>query len=169
MQIIRENARRDGLTDQEITFLEAYLAKHGVTTRAALVVLGGQPRWVCESVAEALDQLRPGCWLRQFSEQCHQNVMAELQLPIYKMGDDLAEHLQEEKDTPSALLAYAESLKAAARMVESLAQHAEWLKVEQADTHLILVSGPRLVVQALIDSGLLAPEQDTEDEDVENE
>lgn len=169
MKIDRKKAKADGMADHEISFVESYLQKHGINSSAALVMLGTKPLWVCQSVAEALDKLRPGCWLRQFSEQCHQTVTAEFQLPIYKQGDDLAQHLREEKDVPSALLAYAETLKAAAGMVESLAQHAEWLNVEQVNPHFIVVSGPWLVIHALIDKGLLVAKPGTDEEAEENE
>jgi hypothetical protein len=165
MNINRERAKADGLTDHEIAFVEAYLDKHGMNNRAAVVVLGTNPQWVCQTVAEALDQLRPGCWLRQVTDDCHEAVTAELQLPIFKQGDDLAEHLREEKDTKAALLAYAERLLAATSMVETLAKHAEWLEIEQADTHMILVSGPRLVIHSLIEEGVLALEPESDDED----
>ena len=164
MKIDRELAKADGLTDQEIAFVEAYLDKHDMNNRAAFVVLGTNSQWVCETVAEALDQLRPGCWLRQVTDECHETATAELQLPIFKQGDDLAEHLREEKDTKAALLAYAERLRAAAGMVETLAKHAEWLEIEQADTHFILVSGPGLVIHSLIEEGVLSLEPDSDDE-----
>ncbi len=69
MKIDRERAKADGLTDHEIAFVESYLDKHGINTRAAFVVLGTNPQWVCETVAEALDQLRPGCWFRHVTEE----------------------------------------------------------------------------------------------------
>jgi hypothetical protein len=104
-----------------------------------------------------------GCWLRQATEACHEKVTAELQLPIFKQGDDLAQHLLEEKDTKAALLAYAERLRSAAGMVETLVKHADGLEIEQADTHFILVSGPGLVIHSLIEEGVLAPEPDSDD------
>ena len=161
--IDRESAKANGLTDQEIAFVEAYLDKHDTSSSAALVVLGTRPQWLCETVAEALDQLRPGCWLRQMTEEAHKTLTAELHLPIFKQGDDLAEHLREEKDTKAALLAYAERLKGAAGMVETLAKQAEWLEIEQADTHFILVSGPGLFIHSLVEQGVLALEPDSEE------
>jgi|ERR1043165_1619250 hypothetical protein len=89
---------------------------------------------------------------------------AELRLPIFKQGDDLAEHLQQEKGTKAALLAYAERLKDATSLLETLAKHAEWLVIEQADTHFILVSGPAALIHSLVEEGVLALEIDTEDE-----
>lgn len=169
MKIDRKTAKVDGLTNKEIAFVESYLDEHAMSNGAALVVLGTNPRWVCETVAEALDQLRPGCWQRQITDQFHQKETAELLLPSFKQGDDLGEHLRQEKDTKAALLAYAERLKAATSMVETLAKHAEWLEIEQADTHLILVSGPGLVIHSLIEDGILAPEPSIEDEDGEAE
>lgn len=69
MKINRENARADGLTDEEIAFIEAYLDNHGIDDTAALVRLGKQLRLVIRTVAEALDQLRPGCWLDRRSDE----------------------------------------------------------------------------------------------------
>lgn len=164
MTIDRENAKADGLTDEEIAFIESHLDEHPINNRAAFVVLGTNPRWVIQSVAEALDQLRPGCWQRHLTEECHKTETAEFHLPIFKQGDDLGEHLRQEKDTTAALLAYAERLKAATSMVETLAKHAKWLMIEQADTHFILVSGPGLFIRGLIEDGVLTPELGTDEE-----
>jgi hypothetical protein len=89
---------------------------------------------------------------------------AELHLPIFKQGDDLAEHLQAEDDTKAALLAYADRLRAAASMVDAVAEHADRLKVEQADTHFILLSGPESLIWELTTQGLLTHES-TDEED----
>jgi hypothetical protein len=64
MMIDRDKAKADGLTGEEIAFVESYLDEHGINNDAALVKVGANLRWVTETVAEALDQLRPGCWLR---------------------------------------------------------------------------------------------------------
>ena len=69
MKIDRESAKGDGFTDQEIAFLESYLDQHPFNDRAALVVLGASPRWVSQGVAEAVDQLGPGCRLREDTEE----------------------------------------------------------------------------------------------------
>jgi hypothetical protein len=83
---------------------------------------------------------------------------AELKLPIFKQGDDLAQHLQDKKDTRAAMLAYAERMKTAASILEKLAEHGDRVAIEEADTHFILVSGPASLIRQLIDKGLLAPE-----------
>jgi hypothetical protein len=88
---------------------------------------------------------------------------AELQLPLFKQGDDLSEHLEEETGTRAALLAYAEQLRTAAGMLERLAEHADSLQVELADTHEIVVSGPAPLVRRLMAEGLLAEEVDVEE------
>jgi hypothetical protein len=64
MMIDRDKAKADGLTDEEIAFVESYLDEHGINNNAALVKVGANLRWVTETAAEALDQLRPGSWLR---------------------------------------------------------------------------------------------------------
>jgi hypothetical protein len=90
-------------------------------------------------------------------------MKAELFLPFFKQGDDLADHLAAEKDTRAAFLAYAEQLRTAAGMLERLAEHADSLQVELADTHLIVVSGPAPLVHRLIADKLLAEEFDAEE------
>jgi hypothetical protein len=88
---------------------------------------------------------------------------AELFLPLFKQGDDLADHLAAEKDTRAAFLSYAEQLRGAAGMLERLAEHAGSLQVELADTHEIVVSGPAPLVRGLMAEGLLAEEVDVEE------
>jgi hypothetical protein len=99
-------------TPKEIAFVEAFVDDHAMGHTADPVVLEDKPIWVCRTIAEALDHLRPGCWLRELSEECRRPMSAEHHLPIFKQGDDLAEHLEEEKDWTAALLAYADRLKA---------------------------------------------------------
>lgn len=82
----------------------------------------------------------------------HENAV--FHLPIFKQGDDLAKQMREE-DTKAALLAYADRLRAAASMVDALAEHADRLKVEHANTHFILVSGPEAMIWELKAQGLL--------------
>jgi hypothetical protein len=64
MMMDREKAKADGLTDEEIAFVESYRDKHDNNPTIALVKLGTTFQFVTQTVAEALDQLRPGCWLR---------------------------------------------------------------------------------------------------------
>jgi hypothetical protein len=148
--------KADGFSPKEIRFMEAYLDKHPFDHTGEVVVLKNEPMWVCRTIAEALEHLRPGCWQREFSEELRQPMTAELHLPIFKQGDDLAHHLEQEQDTKKALLAYAGQLRAAAGMVEQVAEHADHLQID-ADTHWISVSGPTLAVGSLIEQGVLTP------------
>jgi hypothetical protein len=93
---------------------------------------------------------------------------AELPLPIFKQGDDLADHLETEKDTKAGLLAYADRLKCAAEMIEELAQHGDRLTI-QAGSHCIRVSGPTPLIGKLLDQGLLEPDPFTGEEEEESE
>jgi hypothetical protein len=64
MKINREACKTDGLTDAEMDFIEQYLETHPLDSTAALVKIGDQFRWVCRTLAEAIDLVRPGSWLR---------------------------------------------------------------------------------------------------------
>jgi hypothetical protein len=89
---------------------------------------------------------------------------AQVQLPIFKQGDDLGFCLSEHKTVPDALLAYAEMLAEARAVVLALADQ-EQLEIVQADTHFIAVEGPAVLIDELIEKGMLSPVFDDEDED----
>jgi hypothetical protein len=83
-----------------------------------------------------------------------ETMAAELWLPIFSQGDDLAEHLHKEKNTQAALRAYAGRLQEATSIVEELSLHAQQLTIE-TNGHSIAVFGPRTVIVELIRRGLL--------------
>jgi hypothetical protein len=58
----------DGFSAAEIQQIAAALHNKRVDQRAALIVLKGNPRLVCWSIAELLDMLRPGCWVRAYRD-----------------------------------------------------------------------------------------------------
>ncbi len=67
--INRDSARSDGFTEEEIDRIEEFVLRsqrNGTfSNKAELVNL---PKsgvvWVCETVAQAIEQVRPGTWLR---------------------------------------------------------------------------------------------------------
>lgn len=81
MKIDREKVKADGVTDEEIDFVESYIAKHGLSNKAAVVLFGSQPRLVSQTIAEAMDQLRPGCWQRQPREDLFKKAIGPEQPP----------------------------------------------------------------------------------------
>jgi|SRR5690606_16723274 len=93
-------------------------------------------------------------------------IEAQLCLPMFKQGDDLANHLDNSDNIYDALMAYADQLDYCADMVLELAQRVKDQEVEiSADTHYIGVGGPAAVIQPLIDDELLTP---NDEEDCEN-
>jgi hypothetical protein len=52
-----------GFTKREIGFVERYLDNHKPDLTASLVRCAGEYIWVCRTIAEAIEQLRPGSWL----------------------------------------------------------------------------------------------------------
>ena len=72
MNIDKEKLREAGFNDNEIAWIEHYCSakvKNGeFSNQAALVCLGTPENpdicWVCLTVAEAINNLRPGAWLK---------------------------------------------------------------------------------------------------------
>jgi hypothetical protein len=89
---------------------------------------------------------------------------AQAQLPIYKQGDDLGFCLSKHHTVRAALFAYAEMLAEAQAVVLALADRGEQLDI-QADTHFIGVEGPAVLVDELIEKGMLLPIFDDEDDE----
>lgn len=93
-------------------------------------------------------------------------ITANLTLPIYKVGSDLAHLLDEAKTPAEALFAYAETLRDAAAKLEKIAARLARVETVEitADTHMVLVEGPEDVLSPLIEEGLLdEPDDDEED------
>lgn len=89
---------------------------------------------------------------------------AQLQLPIYKQGDDLGHCLAEHDTVREALIAYSGMLDEARAIVTALAEHGQHLEITQADTHFIEIEGPAPLVDELIEKGLLSPPFEDEEE-----
>ncbi len=91
---------------------------------------------------------------------------AELHLPYFKQGDDLAHHLSQLSSVEEALEAHANQLEFAAsilRKVRAIVAH-QGVKIE-ADTHFIGIEGPDEVIEALIDSNHATRSFDEDEED----
>lgn len=62
--------RTYGFTQAEIQTIQEYSDRADragrFSRRPAFVLLGGETQLVCWTIAEVLDQLRPGCWLNKF-------------------------------------------------------------------------------------------------------
>lgn len=60
--------RADGFTDDEIkaisTYCGAVKAKGQLNRTASLIMINGEYKAVTQTIAEILDYLRPGTWLR---------------------------------------------------------------------------------------------------------
>lgn len=95
----------------------------------------------------------------------------ELNLPVYKRGDDLAHQLEQVKgDVAKALTNQAAWYDEAAAMCRKLAEVATAnpeITID-ADTHMICVSGPEDVLTGLVDSELLSV-REWEDEEGDEE
>lgn len=81
----------------------------------------------------------------------------EVRLPCFKQGDDLAHALgQHPGDLPGGFEAQAQAYDECARLCRRLAGLASEVSLEvQADTHMIMVSGPHERLQPLMDEGVL--------------
>jgi hypothetical protein len=70
MPIPRNRAvlKKDGWTDAEIDKIQEYLDQQeeagSFNSAVELVNINGTPRTVCRTVAEILDKLRPGTWIK---------------------------------------------------------------------------------------------------------
>lgn len=78
---------------------------------------------------------------------------AEIHLPYFKQGDDLNHHLTHCSSVEEALEAHAQQLEFAATILRSVKSMVTGQGVElDADTHMIMVSGPDEIIEALVDS-----------------
>jgi hypothetical protein len=72
MQLCTEILKADGFNDTEIRQIEDYCnaAEHAgtVNRQGAVVWLNDAERFVIRTIAEIMDQLRPGCWLDRHAE-----------------------------------------------------------------------------------------------------
>lgn len=94
-------------------------------------------------------------------------------MPYFKQGDDLSFFLNEcENDVSKALGMYADMLNDASNMIVRLNSElremgaADKVNID-ADTHMIIMTGPEDILQALLDKELASPSFFDEDEDYE--
>jgi hypothetical protein len=98
----------------------------------------------------------------------------ELQLPVFKQGDDLGHQISEAKTLPEAFEAQASSYDLAAAMCRRMAavvKEDPSLTVD-ACTHTIWLDGPKEKLDTLVEEGLLSVMDfgdDDEDEDWEED
>ena len=95
---------------------------------------------------------------------------AELHLPYFKQGDDLAHHLSQAKTVEEALDGHAAQLEFAASILRRVREMVAGQEVTiVADTHYIAIEGPDEVIEALLDSKYATrsfdEEYDEEDDD----
>ena len=97
--------------------------------------------------------------------------LAEIHLPYFKQGDDLHHHLVHCKSVEEALEAHAKQLEFAAAILRSVNGIVAGQGVEMdADTHMITVSGPDEIIEALVDAKHASiPPWDDEGDDSEDE
>ena len=103
--------------------------------------------------------------MKERSERDSVMKCAEIHLPYYKQGDDLAMQLERASGVPEALEAHADQLVDAADMLRSI----QTIVADQpvyigADTHMIRIEGPESVIDQLIAADL-AVEEDSDDVD----
>lgn len=99
---------------------------------------------------------------------------AQIWLPYFKQGDDLAGHLEGHKENPvAAFRAHAEQMKKVSDILNEIAQTLSQYpntKIDvNAGTHHISILGPEEVITALIEKDLAQDFEDDEDFDEENE
>lgn len=95
--------------------------------------------------------------------------IAEIHLPYFKQGDDLARHLADCDSVEEALEMHAQCMEVAAGMLMEIAERIEGHDVTmRADTHWISIEGPDELIDELIAEDL-AEEYDDEFDDEEDE
>jgi hypothetical protein len=93
---------------------------------------------------------------------------ADIHLPYFKQGDDLGHHLSKCSSVEEALEAHAQQLEYAADLLRKIKGMVAGQGVSiDADTHMIQVSGPDEIIDALVDAKY-ASRQFDEDEEVDD-
>jgi hypothetical protein len=91
-----------------------------------------------------------------------------IDLPYYKQGDDLAHCInQNDGDVEKGLLSHAEMLREAAQQLEDIASlvskyGSDRVEIE-ADTHCIMIDGPKDLLDELVEQDLATAEGDIEE------
>lgn len=90
---------------------------------------------------------------------------ADIHLPYFKQGDDLHHHLEHCETVEEALEAHARQLDHAAQILRNVREMIAGQGVSfDADTHMIQVSGPDEIIEALIDAKYASRPWHEEDE-----
>jgi hypothetical protein len=85
-----------------------------------------------------------------------QTITCTLELPFFKKGDDLGMLLHQGLTNTQALVAYAENLDEAGRLLRRLSAGIESHAIAiAADAHVICVEGPEEVLMPLVKDGTL--------------
>lgn len=97
---------------------------------------------------------------------------ADIHLPYFKQGDDLSHHLRQCETVEAALESHAQQLECAAAILRKVRDliAGQGVKIE-ADTHMIMASGPDEVIESLIDAKYASKpwseEDENEDDDID--
>lgn len=97
---------------------------------------------------------------------------ADIHLPYFKQGDDLSHHLEHCATVEEALEAHAQQLEYAATILRKVRDMIAGQEVKiDADTHMIMASGPDEIIDALIDAkyGSKPPWEDEDEFDEEDD
>ncbi|QDV69022.1 hypothetical protein Poly24_27360 [Rosistilla carotiformis] len=96
---------------------------------------------------------------------------ADIHLPYFKQGDDLGHHLKHCATVEDALEAHAQQLDYAAEILRKVRSMIAGQGVTlEADTHMIMASGPDEIIEALIDAKYASNTWDEDGEiEAENE
>lgn len=92
---------------------------------------------------------------------------AEIYLPYYKQGDDMANHLASSNSVAEALEAHATRMEAVANQLRAIEKLVVGQPVKiDASTHFIGISGPDEVIDKLIAGRLATAPEFEDDEDL---
>lgn len=93
---------------------------------------------------------------------------AEIHLPYFKQGDDLAYHLARTRDVAEALEAHARQMESVSESLRSVKTIIAGQAVEiDADTHMIQIDGPDEIIDRLVEHGLAEiPQYEDEEEEL---
>lgn len=95
---------------------------------------------------------------------------ADIHLPYFKQGDDLSHHLEHCATVEEALAAHAQQLELAADILRKVRDMIAGQDVKiEADTHMIMASGPDEIIEALIDSKYASKPPWEDDEELDED
>lgn len=81
----------------------------------------------------------------------------ELVAPYWKAGSDCSSHLSSSKTTRQALVSWAKHLESSAKNLRKLAKIVTGtdVKIDQADTHFVSLTGNEAALQKAVKAGLV--------------